>query len=478
MPGASRAWGKQRRETGDRPSAVDYRQAIEYILSFTDWEREPAQAFAAANFDLRRVRSLLARLGNPQRGRQTVHIAGSKGKGSVAAMIASILGAALTDRGTGLYTSPHLHTFCERIALDGQPIAEADFARLTESLAPLATAENGDGRFGQLTTFELLTALAFLYFRERDAQWQVLEVGLGGRLDATNVVDDKAVCVITPVSLEHAAILGDTVEKIATEKAAILRPGTAAVMAPQPYAGAAAVIRRRAVELESPLVDVAEAYSWQRLDWDLTGQRFRLEGPPGHQRRLWLPLLGGHQLENAATAVAAVDVLIDRGAAIPEQAIGDGLRRLRWPGRLEVLQERPLVVADGAHNGDSARRLRQALRDCFSFDRAIVVIGVSGDKTIAAIAQELAPIARQAIATRSQHPRAAQPEAVAAAFAALGVASETCPTVAAALERALASAGPFDFAQGRPGDLICVVGSLFVVAEARERLLGVAARTA
>jgi len=455
---------------------VHYRQAIEYILSFTDWEREPAQAFAAANFDLRSVHSLLARLGNPHCGRQTVHIAGSKGKGSVAAMMASILGAA--GYRTGLYTSPHLHSFCERIVLDGQAIAEADFARLTGSLASAAAAENGDGRFGQLTTFELLTALAFLYFRERDAQWQVLEVGLGGRLDATNVVDDKAVCVITPISLEHAAILGDTVEKIATEKAAILRPGTTVVMAPQvfgfaqdrPYGGAAAVVRRRAAELGAALVDVAEAYSWQRLDWDLAGQRFRLEGPTGRQRRLWLPLLGGHQLENAATAVAAVDALAQQGVAIGEQAIGDGLGRLRWPGRLEVLQERPLVVADGAHNGDSARRLREALQDYFSFERATVVMGVSGDKTIAAIAQELAPIARQAIATRSHHPRAAQAEAVAAAFAALGVASETSPTVAAALERALALVAP--------RDLVCVVGSLFVVGEARERLLGVAGRAA
>ena len=440
---------------------MDYSQAIEYVLSFTDWERAPAQAFAAANFDLRRVQSLLARLGNPHLGRQTIHIAGSKGKGSVAAMIASILQAA--GYRSGLYTSPHLHNVRERIAVDGQPIGEDDFARLIEVLAPQVAAENEDGRFGQLTTFELLTALAFLYFQDRDARWQVLEVGMGGRLDATNVVDEKAVCVITPISLEHTIVLGDTVEKIAAEKAAILRPGTTVVMAPQPYPEAAAVIRARAAELGAPLLDVGETYSAQRLSWDLTGQSFRLAGP-GCSWELRLLLLGAHQVENAATAVAAIDALRSGGVVVSEESIEEGLSQLSWPGRLEVLRDKPLIVVDGAHNGDSARRLRQALRDHFSFGRAILVMGVSGDKTIAAMAEELAPVTHLLIATRSQHPRAAEPEAVAAAFAARGVASETCPTVAAALDRARALAGR--------DDLICVVGSLFVVAEAREQVLG------
>jgi dihydrofolate synthase/folylpolyglutamate synthase len=440
---------------------MDYSQAIEYVLGFTDWERASAQAFAAANFDLRRVQSLLARLGNPHLGRRTIQIAGSKGKGSVAAMIASILQAA--GYRSGLYTSPHLHSIRERIAVDGQPIGEDEFARLTEVLAPQVAAENEDGRFGQLTTFELLTALAFLYFQDRDVQWQVLEVGMGGRLDATNVVDEKAVCVIAPISLEHTTVLGDTVEKIAAEKAAILRPETTVVMAPQPYSAAAAVIRARAAELAAPLLEVSETYSVQRLSWDLTGQSFRLAGP-GCTRELWLPLLGAHQLENAATAVAAIDALRSGGASVFEESIGEGLGWLSWPGRLEVLRDKPLIVVDGAHNGDSARRLRQALRDHFSFERAILVMGVSGGKTIADMAEELAPLTRLLIATRSQHPRAAEPEAVAAAFAARGVASETCPTVAAALDRARALA--------EPDDLICVVGSLFVVAEAREQVLG------
>jgi dihydrofolate synthase/folylpolyglutamate synthase len=441
---------------------MDYRQAIDYISSFTNWERTPAQAFAAANFDLRRVHSFLGRLGDPHRGRRTVHIAGSKGKGSIAAMTAAILTAASPGGGVGLYTSPHLHTFCERIAVDGLPIVQGDFARLTEVVAPAVASENADGRFGQLTTFELLTALAFLYFRERGAGWQVLEVGMGGRQDATSVVEEKDVAVIGPISLEHTAILGDTVEKIAAEKAAIIRPACPVVMAPQPFPQAAAVIRRQATDVGAPLVDVAESYSWQRLAWDLSGQSLRLDGPRG-RRELWLPLLGAHQLENAAAAAAAIDLLVEADTKVPEPAIAAGLRQVRWPGRLEVLRERPLVVADGAHNGDSARRLREALRDYFQFDRLILVSGVSQDKTVGDMARELAPLATLVIATNSRHPRAGDPSALAAAYAAAGAATETAPSVAAALERALAVAAP--------QDLVCVVGSLFVAAEAREHIL-------
>jgi len=329
-------------------------------------------------------------------------------------------------------------------------------------MTPSAAAENADGRFGQLTTFELLTTLAFLYFRERGAAWQVLEVGMGGRLDATSVVEEKDVAVIGPISLEHTAILGDTVEEIAAEKAAIIRPACRVVMAPQPFAQAAAVIRRRAAEVGAPLVDVSESYSWERRTWNVSGQGLRLDGPRG-RREVWLPLLGAHQLENAAAALAVIDVLLEGGSKVPEPAIAAGLRQVRWPGRLEVLRERPLVVADGAHNGDSARRLRQALREYFQFRRLILVSGVSQDKTVDDMARELAPLAALVVATSSRHPRAGDPALVAAAYAAAGAATETTPSVAAALERALALA--------EPEDLVCVVGSLFVVAEAREHIL-------
>lgn len=443
---------------------MNYRQAVSYILSFTDLERSPAQAFAAGNFDLRRVRSLLGRLGHPDRGRLTVHIAGSKGKGSTAAMVAAVLQAA--GHRTGLYTSPHLHSFCERVAVDGQPMPEDDFARLTGLLRPQVAAENIRARYGRLTTFELLTALAFLHFHAHGAQWQVLEVGMGGRLDATNVVEEKAVCVITALGLEHTEVLGDTIQEIASEKAAIIRPGVPVVMGPQQYPEAATVVREAAGQVGAPLVDVARLYRWQRSGHDLQGQAFRLEGPTG-TRELWIPLLGEHQLENAATAVAALDVMADRGYPIRKESVAAGLATVRWPGRLEVLRRRPLVVADGAHSADSARRLRLALEQYFPALSTIVVAGLSADKDAPAVARELAPLARRVVATRSRHPRAADVSVVARAFAAAGAAVEERATVAEAVEAALATAAD--------GDLVCITGSLFVVAEAREQLLGTAA---
>lgn len=443
---------------------MDYQQAVDYILSFADLERSPGQAFAARNFDLRRVRSLLARLGHPDRGRHTVHIAGSKGKGSTAAIIAAVLQAA--DYRTGLYTSPHLHSFCERIAVDAKPIPEADVARLTAYLKPHVEAENAQARYGKLTTFELLTTLALLYFRERNAQWQVLEVGMGGRLDATNVVEEKEACVITALGLEHTEVLGDTVEQIAAEKAAIIRPGVPVVLGPQQYSEAAAVVRDKAQQAGAPVVDVASLYRWQLISHDLQGQSFRLEGLRWSQE-LWIPLLGEHQLENAATAVAALDLIVDKGYPISKESVAAGLAAVCWPGRLEVLRQHPLVVADGAHSADAARRLRSAIQHYFPAQRVITVIGLSADKDALAMASELAPLSAQVMVTRSRHPRAADVGTVTRAFSEAGATAEERATVAEAVKAALTEAGA--------GDLVCITGSLFVVAEAREYLRQLAA---
>ncbi len=420
------------------------------------------QTREAAHFNLERVRSLMARLGDPHLGRGTIHVAGSKGKGSVAAMIASVLRAAGVH--AGLYTSPHLHRMTERIAVDGEAISPDDFGRLTEPLRDAVEAENADGAHGQMTTFEALTALAFLYFREQAVQWQVLEVGLGGRLDATNVVEEKAVCVITPISLEHTAVLGDTVGQIAAEKAAIITPGATVVMGLQ-REPAAEVVRRACVERGAHLVEVAQACALTRLGFSSEGQDFRLR-TPGGTYRLRLPLLGRHQLENAATAVLALECLADHGLAIPEAALRRGLQEVRWPARLEIVRRRPLVVLDGAHNVDSVRRLCQALEEYVSYSRAIVVAGFSADKDFGAIAAELERLPRlaQVIATRSPHPRAAPADAVAAAFRERGIETSREDDVPAALEAALSLASP--------DDMVCVMGSLFVAAEARRHILG------
>jgi dihydrofolate synthase/folylpolyglutamate synthase len=459
---------------------MDYRRALHFLLSLSDWERLPAgqaglpaapgalavvQTREAARFNLERVRSLLARLGDPHLGRSTIHVAGSKGKGSVAAMIASVLRAAGVP--TGLYTSPHLHRITERIAVDGEAISSDDFACLTESLRGAVEAENAGGAHGQLTTFEALTALAFLYFRERAVQWQVLEVGLGGRLDATNVVEEKAVCVITPISLEHTAVLGETVGQIAAEKAAIITPGATVVMGLQ-RESAAEVIRLACAERGARLLEVAQACALTRLVFSLEGQDFRLRTPRG-THALRLPLLGRHQLENAATAVLTLECLPDHDLTIPEAALRRGLEEVRWPARLEIIRRRPLVVLDGAHNVDSVRRLCQALEEYLPYSRAIVVAGFSADKDVGTMAAELERLPRldRVIATRSPHPRAAPADAVAAAFRAREMETTWEEDVPAALEVALSLAAP--------EDMVCVMGSLFVAAEARRHILGIEA---
>lgn len=435
---------------------MDCAQAIEYLLSFADFER--GGRFQERP-DVGPMLALLRRLGDPHLGRPTVHVAGSKGKGSTAAMVESMLRAG--GYRTGLYTSPHLHSYCERVRLDGRPIGGAQFARLVGEVRRAVEEGRADWRERHLVTFDLLTAVGFLAFREEAAQAQVVEVGLGGRLDSTNVFARKEVAVITPISLEHTSILGETAEAIAAEKAAIITPGSIVVMAPQPHEGAAAVIRRAAEVAGARVVDVAREYRWRRAPLGVQGQEVRIEGQSVVVSAR-LPLIGGHQAENAAVAVAAVLALGERAYAVPTEALERGLGQVRWPARLEVLRRRPLVLADGAHNRDSARRVRQALVEDLGLSRVAFVVGASADKDVKGVAEELAPLAARVWAVRARHPRALAPEAVAAAFAGVGVPVVVGDDVGQAVEEAMA-------ASGRDG-VICLVGSLFVAAEGRTHL--------
>lgn len=436
-------------------TTMNYQQALGYILSFTDFERAPGVVYSAANFDLRRMEELLGRLGNPQLASRSVLVAGTKGKGSTAAMIASALGA--VGHRTGFYTSPHLHTFRERIAVNGEMIRAQEMASIVARLKTEVEAVNRRGAYGQLTTFEILTATAFTYFRERGVELQVLEVGLGGRLDATNVVTPE-VAVITSISFDHAEVLGSTLSQIATEKAGIIKPGSTVVTSPQ-QGEAEEVIVDTCRRQGARLIAVGRDVTWERSYADMGGQSLTVKGLQASYD-LAIPLLGDHQLENAATAVAALEVL-----KVPAQSIAHGLKRVRWPGRLEVVGHEPLFLVDGAHNADSARRLRQAIEQLFHFQRLILIIGVSWGKDIAGIAAELAPISSLAIATRSRNPRALQPSLLLNELERHGVRAEVAPSVAEAAGRALALAGP--------NDLICATGSLFVAAEAIEFMKGI-----
>jgi dihydrofolate synthase/folylpolyglutamate synthase len=441
---------------------VNYSQSLQYLLSFADFERSGRFQNRP---DVAPVLALLRQLTDPHLGRTTVHITGSKGKGSVAAMVESCLRAA--GLSTGLFTSPHLHSYTERVRLDGEPLPDAEWARLTDAVrqaVEAVTPSLGDRRF---VTFDLLSALGFLAFRERRVDAQVLEVGLGGRLDSTNVFGPgrKDVCAFTAVGLEHTDVLGDTVEQIAAEKAGIITAGATAVIGPQRHPAARDVIARAAADARCPTVDVADRCAWRRLSHDLRGQTFELETPRGAMR-LTIPLLGRHQLENAATAVACLHVLSERGLDISSEAIENGLAGVSWPGRLEVLRQAPLLIADGAHSPESARELRLSLTDYFSRSSAFLIVGMLAGKDLNAFARELAPIARSVVTVRADHPRALPPQAVASAFAEAGVQAAIGGEVGPTLKEVVATTDK--------SEVICVTGSLLVAAEARARLLGIA----
>jgi dihydrofolate synthase/folylpolyglutamate synthase len=436
---------------------VNYQQAIDYINSYTDYEKI-GMPHDPACYDLRRVDELLSLLGNPHQKAGSIHITGTNGKGSVGVMIA----AALTAAGykTGLYTSPHFHTWRERIRVDGELISEDEMARLVTELKPRVEEVNEKATYGELTTFEFLTALAFSYFGQKGVKFQVLEVGLGGKYDATSVIT-PLVAVITPISYDHTDVLGDTLMQITAEKCGVIKPDSIVISAPQPPE-AARVIKEVCRQRQAKLITVGEDITWQCLSFALDGQRLRVQGRISYE--LFLPLLGDHQLVNAATAVAALEVLADKGFDIPRESVAKGLEQVSWPGRFQILRRRPLLVVDGGHNIGAARSLTRSIKQYLDFERAILVMGTSQDKDIAGLVAEVAPLFDQVIVTRSGHPRALPPELLAAEFARHGIKAQLTAGVPSALSLALSLAGE--------KDLVCVVGSLFVVAEAMEAAAG------
>lgn len=436
----------------DRERDMDYREALDYLLKFADYERLPRSGIV---WDLRRIERLLERVDNPQHAAKTVHVAGTKGKGSVAAMIASVLVQAGCR--TGLYTSPHLLSFTERIQVNGKPVDEEDWVRLTELIRPHVEAENALGELGELTTYEILTAMAFIQFQDVNVDYQVIEVGLGGRLDATNVVQPQ-VCVITSISYDHTDVLGDTLAQIAAEKAGIIKAGATVVSAPQ-FPEVTAVIEGVCRERGVRLVAVGRDVTWETGDFSPGGQSFQLKGM-NRDYFLKIPLLGEHQVENAAMAVAAVEAL--GGEKTTAESIAGGLAKVDWPGRLQVLRREPRVVVDGAHNTYSMQKLGEALRRHFRYGRLTLILGFSGDKNIGGMVDEAVKMTGDIILAASRHPRSVRTDLLVEEFDKRGVKARVAEGVAAAVELALAGA--------KPNDLICAAGSVFVVAEVMEGL--------
>lgn len=440
-----------------RGGQLNYTEAEQYLNSFINYEQIPGVSYAQPGYSLDHIKELLDRIGNPQFIPKTVHVSGTKGKGSVAAMVAQVL----TSSGyrTALYTSPHLLDVRERIKIDGSLISKAEFARVMSEIKPVIESVKKDTSSRQPayleSYFEVLTVLAFAYFKKKHVDFQVLEVGLGGRLDATNVVN-PIVCIVTSISLDHTQVLGNTLEEIARDEAGIIKPGCWVVISPQPEEAASAIadICHRN---KSKVVQVGKDVTWHKLGGDLSHQRLVIQGRMD-KYEVSIPLLGDFQLENAAAALAALEILASQGFAITATSIAQGLSQVKWPGRFQIVQQHPTVVIDGAHNVESIRRLVNNIKAYFPNRRTFLVLGISLDKDIRGIIGELVPLSAQIVVTKAAHPRAAPASTLAAEFANRGVKTESIESVAEAILRSLSVA--------KKTDVICVTGSLFVVAEA------------
>ena len=446
------------------PPPISFPEAVELAMSLADFERS-SHFPGHSTFHLERVEMLAAQLDDVHLATPAVHVAGTKGKGSVSALITSILSAAGCV--AGLYTSPHLHTVLERVRVGMEPIGEDEYAALIAQIWQAVEYVGRVGQWGGVTFFEMMTVLAMLHCRNIGADFHVLEVGLGGRLDATNIVVPE-VSVITSISIDHAATLGDTIELIAAEKAGIIKPGVPCVIAPQPFPDAARVFERVARERNAPLISVSDRFAISRVSSDLREQSLTLTADD-KAYALTTSLIGDHQLENVATAVAAAEVLRERGFAIPDDAIRRGVRQAQWRGRFEVHErDGKTIVLDGAHNPYSVGRFVETLRQNFDVGRVVLVFGSLGGHSAAGMLQELAPLSPDvdAVAVQSRHPRSARAPVTADAIRAAGLnVAAQGPSVAEGLRKAL------DLA--RPQDLIVCVGSLAVAAETIEELEGI-----
>jgi dihydrofolate synthase/folylpolyglutamate synthase len=401
-----------------------------------------------AKLGLGRVEALVKALGNPQEGYKSILVGGTSGKGSTTVMLSSILMSSGFRVGT--FTSPHLSGLTERIMVDGERIPEKEFVRIVNIIK-----DTIEGLEEHPTFFEVITAAALLYFKERQVDYAVLEVGLGGRLDATRLAS-PVLSVITNVSLEHTKILGSTVKEIAGEKAGIIQEKGTLVTAAEGEALEA--FGRICREKGSGILVVGIDIIYSREDAGLEGQRFSITVPDSKHEGFEIPLLGKHQLENAACAVAAAHALIDD---ISADAIRKGLRQVRWPGRMEVMQERPLVLLDCAKDPEAMRCLRETVEEDIPHDRIILVLGISSDKDIGRMVDIIAPIADETIITAHKvMERAAEPERIVEEVKRNSRRYTVIDDVKEAVKRAISMAGE--------GDLVLVTGSLFTVAEARE----------
>ena len=425
-----------------------YDLALDYLYSYVDYSLKHSSELAKAEFNLERMRKLMAALGNPQDKYPILHVAGTKGKGSVCALAANGLKAA--GHRVGLYTSPHLLDYCERIQVNGEPVSHPALISLVER------TKDAVAQVAKITTFEITTALALLHFAETRVDAAVVEVGLGGRLDATNIVA-PLVTTITSLSYDHMAVLGDTLAKIAGEKAGIIKEGVPVISAPQKDE-ALRVLEGVAGERHASFKLVGREISFTAGHHSLEGQSLQVANQ-SRMLSLTIPLLGLHQVQNAATAAASLWEMSARGLRIPDEAIQKGFAEVLWPARFEIARIDPPVIFDSAHNEDLFARLRETLDDYFPGKPVYLVFGASEDKNIPGMFAEMRGKVRRAADHESRPSAGAAHRTDRSARGQAGLEAEVLPHVAAAFERAL------ELSQ-KDGSITLSAGSMFVTAEA------------
>ena len=379
----------------------EYQRSLDYIYSFIDLSITRNLRYSPDKFDLSRMYGVMSLLGDPQLNYDVVHVAGTKGKGSICAMTASIMREA--GYKVGFYSSPHMIEFRERIQVNNIEISRQSLINYVMKLRPIFNSVE------EISTFEIVTAIAFKYFADQQVDIALIEVGMGGRLDATNVVQ-PIVSIIAPVSYDHMKILGNTIAKIAREKAGIIKKSIPVIISPQ-KTSAKEEIRNIAVNKGSLIIDTSEIYTFEQINYSLEKQSFvikekSINSPNTCSPIYEIPLLGDHQIYNAITAFACIMRLRKLGYKIKESALKNGLSRVEWPGRFEVVCQKPLIIVDGAHNRDSFRKLRNTIKKYLEGKKVILIFGASEDKEVKLLLKIINPYIDHFIFTKSEHPRA------------------------------------------------------------------------
>ncbi len=435
---------------------MNYAETVNYLNSLSEQQNLAGQVIMKRQA----VVEILNRLGNPHLGRKTVHITGSKGKGSTSSLIASILTA--NGYSSALFTSPHLHCLAERICLNMKKVTDEEFTDTLAQVYDAVEVEN-HGKYGLVSTFGALTAMYFQLARKHNVDWQVVEAGLGGATDGTNVFDQTDIVVVTAISLEHTEILGKTTREIAENKAGLIKAGSTVIVAEQTEPEILEILKNRCKDMGATLIDVVHEYKVTSVIAEGNFQTFEVENQ-GRSRTFTISMMGRHQVSNATAAIAAIDAISRLGEPIAEEALRDGLKSVSVPGRLEIVPAENRTVIDGAHNGESMRMLVAALKKHFVYDNLICIVGANSDKNITEMLSALEGSANQLIVSKSQFVKAMSPQII--EEIAVGKGFEVCTTDST--REALRQA----YKLCDKNDLVCVTGSLYLVAEARELLVG------